>query len=162
MSFTPASTEQRLFILAGIPGCGKSTWARIFFQSWQIVSTDAIREELWPGEEYDAARNAEVFDVFHRRLGVLLGAGMDVVADATSLQSSPRQILRAIADKNDAEAHLIFFANPVQALLRNGRRAGFVSVPPPAMEVMFHKWEVSRSAILDEEYTSITIIEGTS
>ena len=36
-----ASYEQRdprLFILAGIPGSGKSTWARIFFHPWQIIN----------------------------------------------------------------------------------------------------------------------------
>lgn len=167
MSFTPTYTEKdlfgpaRLYIMAGVPGCGKTTWARNFFRDYQRVSTDEIRAELWPGEDYDNAHNQVVFDTFHQRLYDLLRVGGDVVADATSLQSESRRILRDIADKKGAEAHLVFFANPAQALLRNGQRVGFANVPPPAMEVMFRKWEASRSAILDEEYTSTTIIEET-
>lgn len=168
MSFTPTFTDKdrecraRLYIMAGVPGCGKTTWARNFFKDYQRVSTDEIREELWPGEEYDNARNQQVFDTFHRRLDDMLHKGGDVVADATSLQSDSRRILRDIADRNGAEMHLVFFANPAQALVRNGQRVGFASVPPAAMEVMFRKWEASRPAILDEDYTSITIIEDTA
>src|ERR1039458_5655120 len=80
----------RLFILAGIPGCGKTTWAKTFFPLESIVSSDAIREEKWPRELYDKSRNVEVFDEFHCRIGERLAVGKDAVADATSLAFEAR------------------------------------------------------------------------
>jgi predicted kinase len=148
----------RLFILAGIPGCGKTTWAKIFFPPWSIVSSDAIREEKWPGESYDYKRNGEVFEEFHRRLGDILEDGKDAVADATSLAYQARWKLSDLADYHYAEKHLIFFNNMEQALNRNYERTGAARVPPEAQTVMLAKFKESRSAILDESYTSITII----
>lgn len=163
--FTPSFTEKdrtclaRLYIMAGPPGCGKTTWARNFFKDYQRQSTDEIREELWPGEPYDAERNGEVFRTFHDRLDNMLYKGGDVVADATSLSWEERKKLVAIAAVHDAETHLVFFKNWFAAVERNAEREGNAHVPREAMEVMWDKFQNSLSAILREEYTSITIIE---
>lgn len=157
-----SSIEQfnpRLFILAGIPGCGKTTWARTFFSTIRIISSDKIREEKWLGEPYDKDRNAEVFNVFHHRLGKMLAKGEDAVADATSLGSQARLKLVELADYYYADKHLIFFNNIEQALHRNYQRTGAARVPPEAQTVMLAKFKESRSAILGEHYTSTTIIE---
>jgi predicted kinase len=158
-----SSIEQRprLFILAGIPGSGKSTWARTFFYPWSIISSDEIREQKWPGEPYDAERNTEVFDVFHAYLADILEHGNDAVADATSLAYQARWKLSDLADYYGAEKHLIFFKNMEQALHRNYKRTGAARVPPEAQTVMLAKYKESCSAILDERYTSTTIIEAT-
>lgn len=106
----------RLFILVGIPGCGKSTWARTYFHRGSIVSSDAIREYKWPGEPYRRERNQEVFAEFYRRIGEMLKEGEEVVADATSLLQTARRKLLDLADYYNAEKHLVFFNNPAQAL----------------------------------------------
>ena len=152
----------RLFILAGILGCGKSTWARTFFHPGQVVSSDAIREAKWPGEPYDAKRNEEVFGEFHRRIGDALEEGKDIVADATHLVLAHRRLVTDIAAYYDAEKHLIFFNNPDQALGRNASRKGNQCVPPDAMYRMLDLFQEARSAILDELYTSTTIIGATA
>jgi predicted kinase len=154
-------SRPRLFILAGMPGSGKSTWARTFFSPWQIISSDEIREDKWPGEKYDAARNEEVFKEFHRRIADRLGEGKDVVVDATSLTYQARQRLSDLAAYYDAEKHLIFFNNPHQALHRNVQRSERDRVPPAAQTKMLAKFKESCSAILDEFYTTTTIIEAT-
>ncbi len=166
--FTPSFTEKdrtcrpRLFIMAGAPGCGKTTWARNFFKDYEIVSSDAIREEKWPGEPYDASRNEEVFDEFHHRLSEMLYKGMDAVADATSLSAMARAELQLVAVRENAETHLIFFKNWFTAVERNAEREGNAKVPWEAMEVMWDKFQDSLSAILEENYTSITTIEDTT
>lgn len=149
----------RLFILAGVPGCGKSTWSRNFFKDYLIVSSDAIREELWPGESYNAERNEQVFDEFHKRLGELLYKGMDAVADATSLSAMARAELRLVAERENAETHMVFFKNLAQAVTRNGERLGNARVPDDAMHYMLEKFTATAPAILDEGYTSIATIE---
>lgn len=160
-TFIDSKIRPRLFILAGIPGSGKSTWARIFFHQGQIVSSDEIREAKWPGEPYQRDRNEEVFDEFYRRIGVLLERGQDAVADATSLKQEARWRLSDIADYYDAEKHLIFFSNARQGRLRNKARSGKTQVPPEEQEEMLVRSRAARYAILYEPYTSITIIEAT-
>ena len=165
MSFTPAFTDKdralrpRLFILAGVPGCGKTTWARNFFKDYQRQSTDEIREELWPGEPYDGERNATVFRTFHERLDDMLYKGMDAVADATNLSWMEREKLVAIAAEHRAETHLIFFKNLTQAVTRNSERLGNARVPDDAIHHMLNKFTATACAIVDEKYTSITTIE---
>jgi predicted kinase len=155
--------KARLYILVGIPGCGKSTWAARFFKDYQIVSSDAIREEKWPEEDYVAERNQEVFDEFHARIESLLYKGIDTVADATSLQTSARQRLSDLAEKHGAETHLVFFDNEIQASKRNIKREGSAHVPQKAMAVKKKKFNQALPAILqEEEYTSVTFIGGTS
>lgn len=151
----------RLFMLAGIPGCGKSTWAKTFFRPGQIVSSDAIREEKWPGEPYRKERNDAVFGEFYRRVGDLLEEGNDVVADATFLVYWARWKAMDVAHYYDAEIHLIFFNNTMQGVSRNAQRLGHRHVPRDNMDLMISNHHESRSAILDENYTSITIIERT-
>lgn len=152
----------RLFILAGVPGCGKSTWARTYFSPWTIVSSDALREEKWPGEPYQKERNEEVFEELFRRIADMLEEGKDAVADTTALVQSFRWRLSDIADYYDAEKHLIFFTNAHQALHRNAGRTGAARVPDEAQQVMVARYKEARSAILDELYTSTTIIEATA
>jgi predicted kinase len=125
------------------------------------VSTDEIREAKWPNEPYQKERNAEVFDEFHRCIGELLESGRDAVADATSLQQAARWRLSDMADYYDAEKHLIFFANNYQAQRRNAARTGAKRVPDEAQEIMLAKHKEARYDILNELYTSTTIIEAT-
>lgn len=161
------NSRPRLYILAGIPGCGKSTWARHFFSPSMIISTDVIRDEKWPGEPYKNERNQEVFDEFFSNIEKELEKGEDVVADSTGLNYIFRERLHTIARFYDAEKHLIFFDNIGQALIRNDQRKGIISgetsVPKDAQNHMLLKYKKARVDILgpDEFYESITIIGAT-
>lgn len=159
---TYAKLRPRLFVIVGLPGSGKSTWARTFFDPWSIVSTDEIRKQKWPHEDYRDERNEETFAEFYRCVGNMLEEGKLVVADTTGLTQGFRWKLHDIADYYDAETHLIFFNNPDQALGRNASRKGNERVPPEAMRRMLDLFQKARSAILDELYTSTTIIGATT
>jgi protein phosphatase len=152
----------RLFILVGIPGSGKSTWARTFFDPRSIISSDEIRKQKWPGEDYQYERNEETFAEFYRRIGDMLEEGRLVVADTTGLTQGFRWKLHDLAAYYDAETHLIFFNNLEQALGRNASRKGNERVPDEAQRIMLARYKEARSAILDELYTSTTIIGATT
>lgn len=156
------TSRPRVFVIVGLPGSGKSTWAKTFFHPSTIVSSDAIRQEKWPNEPYQADRNEETFAEFHRRVGGKLEEGQDVVADTTGLYQQFRRELADVAGYHDAEKHLIFFNNPSQAIYRNAQRTGDDRVPDDAMKGMLELYREVRPAILNEPYASITIIEGTS
>lgn len=158
------SRRPKLYILMGIPGTGKSTWAKRFLDHLPIVSSDAIREHKWPGESYDETRNEEVFAEFHERIDGNLDVLVGVVADATNCNYLARERLIRIGRDHDAEIHLVVFGNLLQAKYRNkkrnGDKQGNLTVPDDAMKHMVNKFVESREAIGKEGYDSITWISG--
>lgn len=148
-----------LYILCGIPGCGKSTWAREVMPRVPVVSSDSIREEM--GDVNDQTRNQSVFDQFHARVGYLLAAGSDVVADSTALDTQARARLRTVARNHRADVHLVYFSNLTQAVMRNRKRDR--QVPEDVMQRMGDKYENFMLVLPQEarEYKSITEIRST-
>jgi predicted kinase len=154
----------KLFILVGVPGCGKSTWARRVLGGVH-VSSDEIRQELF-GDEYNAKQNQQVFERFYKEIDKFLLTGINVIADATNLNSFARTELRRIADIVGCETHLFFFTNVEQALLRNaerdGEQHGSKRVPNEGMTLMLEKYELARRDIPLESYNSVTYIGSVS
>ena len=59
--------ENELNILIGIPGSGKTTFAKSkLFENYIYLSSDEIRKELYGFENQE--HNNEVFDLLHKRL----------------------------------------------------------------------------------------------
>lgn len=154
-----------LYIPAGIPGCGKTTWTQKLLPSAEWIASDAIRFEKF-GPVYDHEKNEEVFDAFYDRVQLFLEFGNDTVADATNLQDFARFRLREIAEKTGANTHLLVFQNVSQAIVRNlGRNGnGFGptgnedEVPAQAMENMLERYEEALRDIPTERYTTVTYI----
>jgi predicted kinase len=151
--------DRKLIILVGLPGCGKSTWANLWYPEAQ-VSTDAIRKSL-SGNQHDQTLNDEVFDIFHLTLGMFLRNREDgiAVADSTALDFDARRQLRNVAEKNDAEKHLVIFTNLSQAVTRNAAR--IQPVPGSVMVRMIAKYEKALADIPLEDYHSVTYIGET-
>lgn len=148
----------KLFIPVGIPGCGKSTLTKIFdHTNMRVVSSDAIREEI-TGDIGDQTRNQEVFAEYHKRIEDHLLDGLDVFADATNLRDFAREKLQAIGERTGADMHLIVFANPKQAVLRNEKRERRVA--PDVMVRMLEQYEQALKDIPHEHYSSVTYIEA--
>ena len=87
-------------MLIGIPGSGKSTWAKTMTKDHVVHSSDAIREELYGS--YDVQDNpAKVFDLMQKRTVADLKAGNNVIYDATNLFSKRRMgLLTALKNIN--------------------------------------------------------------
>jgi len=78
-----------LIVLVGPSGAGKSSFIDASFSSYEVVSSDAIREEL-TGNFRNQHANAKVFSEFHRRIKTKLSLGERVVADATHIKRAER------------------------------------------------------------------------
>jgi predicted kinase len=155
-----------LLILAGVPGSGKSTWAKRFFDlKYNIVNPDKIRIKLYgslraahePSIREQA--NIRVFDEFHNSIIESLQHNVDVIADATNLNVKARARLSQIAKENGAACHLILFTNAGQAVERNLQRDPDQIVPEQAMEYMFDKYWDTLDRVMHVErdnYDSIT------
>lgn len=74
--------------MSGVPGCGKSTWARKFTAEHGNVvqiSRDEIRFSLLADNDDYFACEDEAVVIFYSEINEALAAGHDVIADATHI-----------------------------------------------------------------------------
>jgi predicted kinase len=163
-----------LFIPVGIPGCGKSHFG-LGLSANAIVSTDDIRSRI-TGDANDQSANEQVFAQFHFDIHTWLMGNKSVVADATNLDKSSRERLRAIATQINnvaydvqnldhsasliwpVQTHLILFHNLAQAIERNLRRER--TVPADVMLRMMDKYERAVQDISHEDYDFVTEVSA--
>jgi predicted kinase len=151
-----------LYIMVGIPGCGKSTFAKNYLNDGKaaVVSSDAIRAEI--STAYDQSLNDQVFKVFHRRIREHLDHDVDVVADATHLTRRSRAETADCAGPWD-KVHVVFFKNPLQALERNRNRNGHSNGEVPGdvmMQRMLPRYEETCRDLPQERYDSVIEIRS--
>ena len=85
-------TRPVLILLCGIPGSGKTTWAKNYISKnpdFVHLSSDAIRAELY-GDENIQGSPVEVFTLMQKKAVESLNAGYNVVYDATSMTRKDR------------------------------------------------------------------------
>src|SRR5690349_7170712 len=87
-----------LVVLVGPSGSGKSTLCANHFAKGEVVSSDALREEL-TGDFQRQDKNNEVFEEFYRRLRWRLTNGYRAVADATHLRDTDRRRTVQLAEE---------------------------------------------------------------
>lgn len=130
----------KMTLLCGLPGCGKSTWAKAEAARTGAVihSSDALRQELY-GNEDEQAHNPEVFREMNRRTREDLRAGRSVIYDATNLNSRKRiAFLRELGDIS-CEKVCCILAVPPEICMENNRRRERV-VPDASIRRMHRCW----------------------
>ena len=132
-----------VYIMCGIPASGKSTWIHNWIfenqHDCRYVSRDEIRFALLKdGEDY-FSHEQEVFRKFVDRLGEGLNKGLDVIADATHLNSKSREkLLHALHTYcTDFNTICVCLETPLEACLeRNSARTGRAHVPEETLKDM--------------------------
>ena len=94
----------RLLMLAGLPGAGKSAFAREVAsrRPFLTLESDRLRKSLVPQPQYTPDEHRRVFRACHRLLDELLGQGYPLLFDATNLTERNRRPVYAIAQKRGA------------------------------------------------------------
>ena len=88
--------ELSLIVLVGASGCGKSTFARRQFASFEVLSSDFCRG-LVANDENDQSASGHAFDVLHYIASKRLQRGLLTVVDATNVQAEARKPLIELA-----------------------------------------------------------------
>lgn len=92
----PKIENPTLYILIGVPGCGKSTYAEELAQKSErgiaLVSSDQIRKSLY-GNESCQDNPKKVFSIAHQAIIDQLQKGYDVIFDATNIYAKNRKDL---------------------------------------------------------------------
>ena len=133
-------TKPTCYIMSGIPGCGKSTWARKFTAEHDNVvnvSRDEIRFSLLTdGEDY-FAREDDAIAIFYSEINEALAEGHDVIADATHIsERALRNTMRRI--DIDCNKVLVSFDTPLDTCIaRNALRDGRARVPERVIRNMW-------------------------
>lgn len=156
-----------MIVLAGVPGCGKSTWAeKMFDLKASIFCPDTYREQRYgslveahaPGVRKEA--NAYAWEKTHSGLEQALQHGIDSIVDATNLWRVGRLQLLEIGWRNKARCHLIVFKNVAEAIDRNAARPEEDRVPTADMERMCDRYYDTLTEVENESWDTIAFIES--
>jgi len=143
-----------VYIMCGVPGSGKSFWAKRYmaksiFSSITYISSDDIREEIC-GDEQDQSKNDEVFEIFYDRARKAIIAGNDVILDATHLSKKTRRKCRDRFKDLNCKFIAVQMKTPVEKAMRRNKNRDRV-VPNYAMERMINAYQpVSEDEGFDE------------
>jgi tRNA uridine 5-carbamoylmethylation protein Kti12 len=145
-----------LYVLCGIPGCGKSTWVKNRMAEntsstdpkWAYVSRDEVRFSMITEEDDYFSKEKQVFEEFVNRIcGNLSDAYIqNVIADATHLNEISRdKLINAIRRKRpNLPLHItmVYFDIPLEVCkFRNDKREGRAHVPDEVMNKMYVQLE---------------------
>lgn len=119
-----------LIVMVGPSGAGKSTFVKSHFKQYEVVSSDAIREEL-TGDFRNRHVNELVFKEFLHRIKMKLKIGERVVADATHLRKKDRIATASIGTSLRVPVFYIIIDRPMEEKLAT---AGWRENAPGLME----------------------------
>ena len=112
-----------ILVFCGLPGSGKSTKAeefkRFYGESVEVVSTDAIREEVF-GDIHTQEHNTEVFNIAYKRIKEFSETKEVVIFDATNTtMKSRKRIFNCGIDRKKNEIVCVIFSVPFKSCLEN-------------------------------------------
>ncbi len=108
----------RLVILIGLPGSGKSHFARRLAGRYPaaILESDALRSVLYRSPQHDDKENERLFPAIHVLARRLLDRGVPVVLDATNLREAHRRPLYRLADEAGARLVIVRLRAPIAVM----------------------------------------------
>lgn len=127
-----------LYILAGLPGSGKSTYAKEILlkahPNWYYVSRDEVRYKYVSDQKHYFDHEGEVYREFCNQIEMYLLRGETVIADATHLNEKSRQRLLNTMKTAPEKLYLVCMTTPFEiSFERNSKREGITRVPDDQM-----------------------------
>lgn len=148
----------KLTLMCGIPGSGKSTYAKKYMKESNsyYISRDNIRFEMIKDEESYFSHENEVFDTFVSLTNKFLKEGKNVIADATFInKASRKKFLTKVIQPSSLD--IIVLNTPLNVCLeRNAARTGRELVPEKAIKNMYYNCETPTK---EEGFDKITEVK---
>ncbi len=144
--------RKNLYLMCGIPGSGKSTWAKEAVKVGQkqnfithYHSRDAVRYEMVPETDEYFSKEKEVFKEWIRRGRESLNdETVDIVImDATHVNKASRTKTLKALDGQNHQIRFVVMSTPVSTCIQwNNKRQGRELVPPDVVMRMSTLFEV--------------------
>ena len=102
-----------LYYLVGLPASGKSTYAKELLSCSEniiLISSDEMRKELY-GDENNQNNNGELFQIINKKVKENLKKGIDVIYDATNINSKRRISFLNELNKINCYKKCIYFSS---------------------------------------------------
>ncbi len=108
-----------LILMAGLPGSGKSTFARRVAAATgaTVLESDAIRQMLFHDPTHETAESRALFAAIFAAADELLRAGRTVIIDATNLRHSDRQPAHELAASLNCPLPIVQTSAPEAVIL---------------------------------------------
>lgn len=111
--------QPALILMAGLPGSGKSTFARRLaaVTGATLLESDAIRQMLFGGPTHELAESRALFAAIFAATEQLLRDGRSVIVDATNLKRSDRLPAHEIVRATGASLFILHTTAPESVVL---------------------------------------------
>ena len=151
-----------LIVMIGIPGCGKSTYAKKLIEAhpdWEYVSRDEVRYEYVNDQAHYFDHENDVYKEFCNRIDMHLLNGKTVIADATHLNKRSRdKLLHTLTAPIDKKIAIIVMTPFLECLRRNSMREGITRVPDSNMYRMRNTYKAPNP--VNEDFDQIVKVDG--
>lgn len=149
--------SKNLWIIAGVPGSGKSTYLANHVSPEDVISRDAIRfKMLNDGDDYFANEDA-VWNQFVDTIKYHLTTSKNTYVDATHLNERSRNKLLNRLNLDGVNINVMYFKVPLNICIdRNAQREGRAKVPTSVLNQMYASY---RYPTFKERYHYKRIIE---
>lgn len=103
------SASPGMIVLVGLPGSGKSHFAREIKRRIPavILDSDALRQALFAEPQHTKKEHARLFPAIHALMARLLERGVTIIVDATNLKEANRKPFYTIAEGHGAKLVLV-------------------------------------------------------
>lgn len=134
-----------LYITVGLPGSGKSTYAKEFIKDQQVeyLSSDSLRA-VFGKDESDQSVTPKVFSHIKTKVDEFLKDGKNVLVDATSVNRKERSDYINTAKKYGSKVVAVVFRMDRNGLIARNKKRGDEGgrvVPDWVIDKMLNKFE---------------------
>lgn len=147
-----------LNIMIGIPGSGKSQYAREYLldENTVYLSSDDIRVDMFGFE--DQTHNGEVFDRMKQETLLALKSGFDVIYDATNIVKKRRkEIIRLAKEQANTTINAYLCCTPINTILERNIIRPERKLPWDKLEQMI---TIIEPPMYYEGFDNIYLIDG--
>ena len=126
-------------MIMGAPMTGRHGVAEALSRSMggcEIVSTQRVRAEMFPGEGFDPTQDPWLFEECNRRVCLALENGQSIILVGGNRKSEHRRKLVSVAKKHGCVARCVYCARSLKSVLKANRTAG-EKIPPDELERRF-------------------------